>query len=141
MNTGPKPANQTILQVMGRTTHPFTHCTCTLVFAERQTLVESATDERKQQTASRHARMARLLLLHGTFFRGINIISDPAVYRKKTKTKNQKNSVRGNVCKTIGPKPIKLASNKIWIKCKGRLAWACTSHAHNTIDPLQLFST
>lgn len=70
---------------MGRTTHPFTHCACTLVFAERQTQVESATDERKQQTASRHARMARLLLLHGTFFRGINIISDPAVYRKKNK--------------------------------------------------------
>lgn len=79
----------------------------------------------------------------GHFFRGINIISDPAVYRKRKKKKKKKKRTQWGVtsARQLGPKPIKLASNKIWIKCKGRLAWACTSHAHNTIDPLRLFST
>lgn len=83
----------------------YTLCAHTLVFAERQTQVESAADKHKQQTASRHAGMARLLLLHGTFFSGINVVSDVLQGEKKKIC----NSGRGNVCKTFWPKPFQVS--------------------------------
>lgn len=56
-NSGPKPANQTLQSDGQNLTLLYTLCAHTLVFAERQTQVESAADVT-------HG----LLLLHGTFF-------------------------------------------------------------------------